>query len=164
MQSDPGVRRGDARRRLLAFGLLTLVLVGLFGMHVLSGSAGHGGHDTRSPAALIATDHEAAGADMGGSVVTAAGVHASSTMAAPDPAPGDAHCPGPCGDPDPGHVMLMVGCVLALLVAVVLLFAPLMLGYSWRSLVLAIRSLPPAGTVLPRPRPPSLRVLSISRT
>jgi len=58
----------------------------------------------------------------------------------------------------------MVGCVLALLAGVVLLLIPLVLEHSWRSLVLAIRSLPLAGTVLPRPRPPSLLVLSISRT
>ena len=165
MQTGRGVPRGDApRRRLLIFGLLALVLVGLLGMHVLNFSSGHGGHDTRSPVALITSDHEAADVGMGGSLGTLAGAHASGTMAAPDVAPGDAQCPNSCEDPAPGHAALMVGCVLALLAGVVLLLIPLVLEHSWRSLVLAIRSLPLAGTVLPRPRPPSLLVLSISRT
>ncbi|CAG7600846.1 DUF6153 family protein [Leucobacter soli] len=156
--------RRDSPRCLISFGLLALVLAGLFGMHVLGGSAGHGSHDTRPLAALIGGDHKIADIGMSGSVVMAVEKHASGMMAAPDPAPGDTRCPGPCGDSDPGHVMLMVGCVLALLASVMLLIAPLVRRHSWCSLVLATRSLLRAGTVLPRPRPPSLLVLSISRT
>lgn len=104
-------RRDSPRRRLISFSLLALVLAGIFGMHVLSGSAGHGGHDTRSSAVLIASDHKAASAGMDSDVVMAAGAHTSGTMAAP----GDAQCPGSCEDPAPGHIVLMVGCVLALL-------------------------------------------------
>ena len=167
MQTGRGVPRGDApRRRLPIFGLLALVLVGLLGMHVLNFSSGHGGHDTRSPAALMASDHEAIGAGMIGGELPAADSdrHATGATAAPLAPAGDAHCPGSCEDPAPSHVMLMVGCVLALLAGFILLLIPLMLGYSWHSLVLAIRSLPLAGGVLPRPRPPSLIILSISRT
>ncbi len=114
----------------------------------------------------MASDHEAIGAGMSGGELRAADSdrHATGATAAPLAPAGDAHCPGSCEDPAPSHVMLMVGCVLALLAGFILLLIPLMLGYSWHSLVLAIRSLPLAGGVLPRPRPPSLIILSISRT
>jgi len=43
-------------------------------------------------------------------------------------------------------------------------FAPSLLGGSWTARLLAVRTVPTLGAVLPRPRPPSLVVLSISRT
>ena len=60
--------------------------------------------------------------------------------------------------------MLMMGCVIALLIGLTFLIAPGLLSRGWLTQLLAVRALPLLGAVLPRPRPPSLIVLSISRT
>ena len=153
---------GSPRRRgLLLFGLLMMVIAGLFAMHVLSMS-GPQGHT--SPTLTIETDHAAAETlpDGGMSADVAdemAGASMSDAAAA-----GETHCGDGCGEPAPSHSMLMMGCVIALLIGMVLLIAPGLWGRGWLTRLLAVRALPLLGAVLQRPRPPSLIVLSISRT
>ena len=152
---------GSPRRRgLLLFGLLMMVIAGLFAMHVLSMS-GPMGHTY--PTLTIETEHIAAnaGPDEAMSAPVAdetVGANMSDAAAA-----GETHCEG-CGEPAPSHSMLMMGCVIALLIGMVLLIAPGLWGRGWLTRLLAVRALPLLGAVLPRPRPPSLIVLSISRT
>lgn len=152
---------GSPRRRgLPVFGLLMMVIVGLFAMHVLSMS-GPMGHT--SPTLTIETEHVAAnaGPDEAMSAPVAdetVGANMSDAAAA-----GETHCEG-CGEPAPSHSMLMMGCVIALLIGLILLLAPRLLGRGWLTRLLAVRALPLLGAVLPRARPPSLIVLSISRT
>lgn len=78
---------------------------------------------------------------------------------------GAEHCPGECDEPAhrPDHSMVMTACVLALLAAVTIVFAP---ALHTRAATPMARAAQLLGTVraLPRPRPPSLLVLSISRT
>ncbi len=157
------VMTGGSPRRpgLLVFGLLMMVIAGLFAMHVLSMS-GPQGHT--SPTLTIETDHAAAETlpDGGMSADVAdemAGASMSDAAAA-----GETHCGDGCGEPAPSHSMLMMGCVIALLIGMVLLIAPGLWGRGWLTRLLAVRALPLLGAVLPRPRPPSLIVLSISRT
>ena len=153
---------GSPRRRgLLLFGLLMMVIAGLFAMHVLSMS-GPQGHT--SPTLTIETDHAAAETlpDGGMSADVAdemAGASMSDAAAA-----GETHCGDGCGEPAPSHSTLMMGCVIALLIGMVLLIAPGLWGRGWLTRLLAVRALPLLGAVLPPPRPPSLIVLSISRT
>jgi len=75
------------------------------------------------------------------------------------------HCLGDCDAPGnmPNHSMPMMVCVLALLAAVIVVLAPALLARLSGSLGVVV---PAAGVprALPRPRPPSLFVLSISRT
>ncbi len=152
---------GSPRRRgLPVFGLLMMVIAGLFAMHVLSMS-GPMGHT--SPTLTIETEHVAAnaGPDEAMSAPVAdeiVGVNTSDAAEA-----GETHCEG-CAEPAPSHSMLMMGCVIALLIGLVLMLDPRLLGRGWLRRLLAVRSLPLLGAVLPRARPPSLIVLSISRT
>lgn len=156
------VMTGGSPRRpgLLVFGLLMMVIAGLFAMHVLSMS-GPMGHTY--PTLTIETEHIAAnaGPDEAMSAPVAdetVGANMSDAAAA-----GETHCEG-CGEPAPSHSMLMMGCVIALLIGLILLLAPRLLGRGWLTRLLAVRALPLLGAVLPRARPPSLIVLSISRT
>ena len=157
------VMTGGSPRRpgLLVFGLLMMVIAGLFAMHVLSMS-GPMGHTY--PTLTIETEHIAAnaGPDEAMSAPLADQMAGSNTSDAA--AAGETHCDG-CGEPAPSHSMLMLGCVIALLIGLVLLLAPRLLGRGWLTRLLAVRALPLlGGAVLPRARPPSLIVLSISRT
>lgn len=153
---------GSPRRRgLLVFGLLMMVIAGLFAMHVLSmsGPQGHG-----SPIVAIQADHAAAEAMPEAAMSAAAPDEMADASMSDGAAAGATHCGDGCGEPAPSHSMLMMGCVIALLIGLVLLIAPRLLGRGWLTRLLAVRALPLLGAVLPRARPPSLIVLSISRT
>ncbi len=152
---------GSPRRRgLLVFGLLMMVIAGLLAMHALSMSGPHG---HTSPALTIETDHAAEAMPDGTASAAMADEMAGASMS-DAAAAGETDCGGGCGEPSPSHSMLMMGCVIALLIGLTFLIAPGLLSRGWLTRLLAVRALPLLGAVLPRPRPPSLIVLSISRT
>ncbi|MCR8670235.1 DUF6153 family protein [Agrococcus sp. HG114] len=146
-------------RLLLTFTTAVLLIAGLVSMHTLTGGFLDGHADAaRTSAAPAQAD---ARADMR---ATAATEHGATARTGSDASPGGCadDCRGPEGSP--GHSMSTMVCVLALLAAAVGLFAPVRLG----RLGVSLASLPShRGAVLaalPHPRPPSLIVLSISRT
>ena len=146
-------------RLLLTFVTALLLIAGLLAMHTLTGTL-LGGH-TDAPAASAVTD--AGHADAGAAAVTGSMSDASAGMGA-DAAAG--HCAGDCGDAGgmPDHTMLMMACVLALLAAVIVLLAPVLLARLGAALSLLRLHGRTVLAALPHPRPPSLIVLSISRT
>lgn len=139
--------------RLLLVPLATLAIIaGLLAMHTFTGA-----ESASVQAATSARVHE--------QIPAADGSPASASMAGTyevHPAFCVGSCESPMGMPD--HSVLMMICVLALLTAVITLLAPPLIS------LFASVFLPPwkrGRTVLfalPHPRPPSLVVLSISRT
>lgn len=136
---------GSSTRRLVfMLGIAVALIAGLLAMHTLTAGTTH----LESTAAISsAADHD--------EVTVGAAVEGT--------AADTGHCVGDCGAPRnmPNHSMLMMVCVLALLAAVIVVRAPALLA----------RLSMPLGRVAlvadaPRtsPRPPSLLVLSISRT
>ena len=132
-------------RALLTFAIALALISGLLAMHVLHAADSH-----------AVTE------------VTAIEDGAPCTSGPPSAAPSTsqaAHCPDGCDAPAhaPEHLMLMVTCVLALLTAAAVLIPPLSLDRS-----IATRACIDAGLgvrrALAHPRPPSLLILSISRT
>ncbi|NNG18793.1 hypothetical protein HJ590_04240 [Naumannella sp. ID2617S] len=145
------------RGLLLTTAAAILIIAGLLGMHTLTTS-----HDATmitgvSSAPTHAIDTTAG--DDGSASVTDAMMSAADA-----PATAEAHCAGgDCGTSMPDHTMLTM-CVLALLSAAIVLLAPAALRWFRTTApflmlrpALLLRTLPPS-------RPPSLRVLSISRT
>lgn len=145
----PGVRR-----LLLAAPIALAIITGLLSMHILTGS--------HQPALASETSAMSTHSQVGSAPAAAADT--PMTAAAAEGAGG--HCQDGCGSPAgmPDHSMLMMVCVLALLAAVIVLLAPT----SRALLTYAVaRSRSHTRTLLaglPHPRPPSLLVLSISRT
>ena len=151
--------------RLRTIGLALLLILGLLGMHVLSGAApDHGAH----PAMLAADPAAAAGSaavpgSTDGAVVPLSGgdEDAGVVQGASDHGlTGDDNLAagGLCAERPEGA---MAACLLALLTGVLLLllpFRPALGALPRRGLVCV------APRVLRVPRPPSLHVLSISRT
>ncbi|WP_309708983.1 DUF6153 family protein [Pseudolysinimonas sp.] len=138
--------RSTMHRLFFLFGVAVALIAGLLAMHTLTANSAH---IESAPALLSAADLDQ---------VMVAG--ANEDMA------GDArHCMGDCGAPAnmPDHSILMMVCALALLAAVIIVLPPALLARFGMSLGVAalIADVPRA---LPRPRPPSLLVLSISRT
>lgn len=129
------------RRLLIAVFAVPAILIGLLAMHVLT-TAGTG---DSSASAAMATHHMSDTTLM------------SEAPGAPSPA-GD--CGGFCG---PSHDMLGMICVLALLVTVVLLSLHLIL-IRWEELRRVVTDLAAKAAALAPPAPPSLHVLSVSRT
>lgn len=142
------------RRLLLAAPIALAIITGLLSMHVLTGS--------HQPA--LASEISAMSTHSQVGSAPAAADDTPMTAAAAEGAGG--HCQDGCGSPagKPDHSMLMMVCVLALLAAVIVLLAPT----SRALLTYAVaRSRSHTRTLLvglPHPRPPSLLVLSISRT
>ncbi|MFH8253141.1 DUF6153 family protein [Microbacterium sp. B2969] len=137
--------RSSFTRALIGVAFALGVIVGLLAMHTLSGG-GEQGHGS-TPAAV------AAGADM-----HSAGVSEHSGMADLE------SCD--CGTSDPAHgqSMLAMACVLGLLITLLVLAIPVALGrVDARDSLLGF-AIERAGRALARARPPSLYVLSISRT
>lgn len=133
-------------RLLIVLAAVPAILIGLLAMHVLT-TAGTG--DT-SASATMATH------DMSDTTLMSEEPGATNPTA-PSPA-GD--CGGFCG---PSHDMLGMICVLALLVTVVLLSLHLIL-IRWEELRRIVTTLAANAAALAPPAPPSLHVLSISRT
>ncbi|MDR7233194.1 DUF6153 family protein [Agrococcus sp. BE272] len=124
-------RRSISRRLRSAALIAAALIIGLLGMHTLSG---HDSHDPviASAAAPAAEHHE------------------------------EAECE--CASPSPEHSMALMACVLALLVGLVVLHAPRRGHLHSAPWTRAGATLERAPRALPRPRPPSLTLLSISRT
>jgi len=150
------------RRVLLSVGLTLLVITGLLGMHALS--VGHTlpmtGHD--HAAAYSASVHDVALThDASSEPVSTMRHDASNSLEATE----QGACAGDeCGGMSHDPAMQMMMCVLALLAVALVLSAPRLLG-GWLlpvpSPLVRVRVLLRS---LPWPRPPSLLVLSISRT
>ncbi|MGV9194396.1 DUF6153 family protein [Microbacterium sp. MC2] len=144
-------------RLLLTFATALLLIAGLLAMHTLT--SGH----AETLAAASEAAHAAPASDLDGTVATGSMLE-NTIGTGPDASGG--HCEGDCGGAAgmPDQSMLTMACVLALLVAVIVLLAPALLARLGTALAL----LRPHGrdvlTALPHPRPPSLIVLSISRT
>lgn len=138
--------RSTIHRLFFMVGIAVTLIAGLLAMHTLTAD---NMHVKSAPPISSAADHDQAmaGAAGEGAVVDAR------------------HCLGDCEAPGnmPSHSILMMVCALALLAAVIVALAPALrarLNMSLGEAVLAAD----VPRVLPRPRPPSLLVLSISRT
>ncbi|MFT4124436.1 MAG: DUF6153 family protein [Microbacteriaceae bacterium] len=150
------------RGLLLSAAAASLIIAGLLGMHTLTTS-----HDAAMLTGTISSAAQAVSAAVGsdGPATTAdATMSAAGMSPAGAPATADGHCvSGDCGTSMPDHTMLTM-CVLALLSVAIVLLAPAVLArfrtgtpFPQPSPALLLRTLPP-------PHPPSLHVLSISRT
>ena len=137
------------RRLVIALVAVPAILVGLLAMHVL---ANGGMSESGSPRAITA---HTAMAELAHSAEAAMATAPDPSM--PLPA-GD--CGGMCG---PSHDMLGMICVLALLATVVLLAAHLVL-IRWEELRRVVATLLANASAMAPLEPPSLHVLSISRT
>lgn len=136
--------RSSMHRVLLTFTAAFVLIAGLLAMHTLStGDA----HIESGVTAAAGHDQLASSATMDSAAVE------------------DGHCPGDCGTPGnmPGHSMLLMVCALALLAAVIIVLAPALLTRLSTTLGMTVL-VRDVARALPRPRPPSLLVLSISRT
>ncbi|TQL47428.1 hypothetical protein FB562_0488 [Homoserinimonas aerilata] len=131
--------------RTLVFSLAAIgaILVGLVAMHSLNIEGGHSGHAASSPVAASADHHADAGA---------------ADAAAVDPLASPAGC-----DSDCEHSMTVMACILALMVTLIVLGASRATSISAGILRLLSPVLELKATLAPAV-PPSLHVLSISRT
>lgn len=143
-------------RLLLTFATALVLIAGLLAMHSLSGSFTGGHSDAPATASEPAVADPAMGAGAG-----AAGVFEMITAGGS----GAGHCAGDCGGASgaPDDSMLMV-CVLALLAAAVVLLTPALVSRLSAARALLRLQRRNILAALPHPRPPSLIVLSISRT
>lgn len=133
------------RRLLLALFAVPAILIGLLAMHVFTTASA----DSSAP--LAAASHH-----MGATPLLSA---ESAAIVPSSPATAD-DCDGLCS---PSHDMLGMICVLALLVTLVLLTVHLV-AIRWEQPLRAIKDLAARASALVPPVPPSLIVLSISRT
>lgn len=144
IRSWAGTRSG-AHRAFLTVTAAVALIVGLLAMHTLSAGAAH---------AAPRTD------------ATIAEYHQSAQMTDAGNATDTGHCAGDCGGPAnmPDDSMLLMICALALLAAVIVVLTPTLLGGLRLNAGGVAAPLRFAARALPWPRPPSLIVLSISRT
>ncbi|WP_136708050.1 DUF6153 family protein [Agromyces sp. H66] len=138
--------RSQAGRLILSLLAAIGVIVGLLAMHTISSQGPAHGHSTEAST---------------GQQVEESSIGAVPVWAAIDAEPCGDSCASPSHGPD--HSMLMVTCVLALLVVLIVLAPPSMLAKLASALALWRRYAIVLGRVA-RPRPPSLSLLSISRT
>ncbi|WP_396290632.1 DUF6153 family protein [Curtobacterium sp. KT1] len=143
---------------LLSVGIALLVIAGLLGMHALSvghATPGVGHNQTAAHATHSASAHHNA-------VAESASHHDASTpvvLARTGICSGDG-----CGGAAHDHAMQLMMCVLALLSVALVLLVPRLLGPWFLPLPSISTQLGVLLRSLPQPRPPSLHVLSISRT
>lgn len=152
--------RSEVGRLLLTFVITFLSIAGLLAMHTFTGTTG-GGHPQTAAGSVSAS-----GADSRSLATPAIGGMLVTTVVT-DPGAAVTPCQGDCDDSGGmlDHAMLMVmACVLALLSVAIVLSTPALLAR--RSTSLAALRLHGQNLVaaLPTVRPPSLIVLSISRT
>ncbi len=145
--------RSPARRLVVALLAIPAILIGLLAMHVLT----TGGMGEPGAAAASVTHHATEAAPNSADSTDLATGAVSAPALAPLPAE---DCHGLCG---PSHAMLGMACVLALLVTLVLFTLHLVLA-GWQPLRRVISALIANAAALAPPLPPSLHVLSISRT
>lgn len=146
------LRNSRGCRLMIAVFAVPAILVGLLAMHVLTTT----GLDETGTSA----SHTAHHADAKSLADAAAGSMVMSALNTDQRAPSPDGCAGPCG---PSHSMLSMICVLALLVTVLLFTVQLILT-GWRSVRPMVATLIASTAVLLAPPPPSLTLLSISRT
>lgn len=149
-------RTGGWPRIAIALLGVPVILLGLLAMHILVGTnldAGNGSGvaNAMSPATRT-LDAQAIEQSF-----LALGAVDFGAAALPTPAQ---NCDGTCG---PSRDMINMTCVVGLLVAIVLLTLQLVLS-RWESLRPVLRVLAAKAAALAPPAPPSLHVLSISRT
>lgn len=151
-------------RALAAVALAAAVIVGLLAMHVLgSGTADH--HTPAASTSVAATASDTAPApgpqhDEAPSAAQADPAHPGTAQAAPC-----VDCAAPMAPmPAQDHSMLMMACVLALLIGLLLIAAPVLTGVLAVVARTADTGLRFARRGVARARAPSLLVLSISRT
>lgn len=148
-------------RLLLTSVTAFLLIAGLLAMHTLTGA--HTGGHAEAPAAAPEAADTVADPVMGRLAMTAGALETSSRTG---PYASAGRCAGDCDNPSgmPDHLTLMMVCVLALLAGAIVLRAPALL----RRLGVTLALLRPHGrnmlATLRHLRPPSLLVLSISRT
>lgn len=149
------------QRLLLTLATAFLLLAGLLAMHTLTGTLTLGHPDT-SAAASESAAHGTESA-MASAVAPVVALGAVAGMASDVSA---AHCSGDCGVAGgaPDHSMLTMVCILALLAAAIVLLAPVLLARLGAALALLRLQGRTVLAALPQPRPPSLIVLSVSRT
>lgn len=140
------------RRLLIALFAVPAILVGLLAVHVLADS---GMTEASAPHASSTHPGDAAPAQSPEHAMVPA---VSTNNSGSD-------CGGECGPSHdmPSHDTLSMICVLALLISVLLLIPPLILT-RWEQLRRDILALITKAAALAPPTPPSLHVLSISRT
>ena len=151
------------RAILVALTGVLLVIVGLLGMHTLSGASADAAHATTGAVALSAGG-TAQGEPHGQTAATIAGGETAAEHPIADAAhAGALHEPLPASHEEPGHDAMAAACALALIVGMLLLVIP---RSGTAASALRFRAVTAAATVraaLPAPTP-SLIVLSISRT
>ena len=153
-------------RALPAFLLMTALIMGLFGMHILgmslpSASMTAPNGDATVQMAGYTTDHGMAAVVDAAAIPDGMSVPGGPASTAPD----DAACGSECGDPMPHHPALMMCCELALSGGGTTVANPGPLALPVEPVTVAGH----VGSVLAAlveriPPPPSLIVLSISRT
>ena len=154
-------RDRPTRGRRLAFALLAVpaILAGLLAMHVLNT-----GEMSSAPEAAAHSPHQSQMVSLASHSIVSESYGDPAGAASVPMSPGDAapqhDCGGPC---TPGHEMLGMMCVLALLVTIILFTRQLGLAHGQYQL-LAAPGLTSSLANLAPPRPPSLHALSISRT
>lgn len=140
-------RQPSLRTLLLLGGAVLMILVGLLGMHTFTSNAF--GHGSGSASSAITASVPIAHGEV-------SGTHSATS----------AECDGACyasaGDRQ-GHMDAATACMLALLVGLLLLAPPLLL-HRFGSLPWSTPGSSRLTSTSVLPRPPSLTVLSISRT
>lgn len=132
--------------RTLIFSLAVIgtILVGLLAMHSFNIEGGHSGHSASSSAAASADHH-----------VVSADTHDAT---AATPLAGLAECDGDCE-----HTMTLMACIMALMVSMIVLGSSRATVIETGITRVISSVVEPRGTLAPAV-PPSLHVLSISRT
>lgn len=144
-------------RALAAVALAAAVIGGLLAMHVLSSGTADPHTPAASTSVTAAVSDAAPAAQLHSTAPGAA--HPGTAQAAP------CDCAAPMGSmPAQDHSMLMMACVLALLVGLLLIAAPVLTGVLAVVARTADTGLRFARRGVARARAPSLLVLSISRT
>lgn len=147
-------------RLLLTFATALLLIAGLLAMHTLA--TGHA-QTPGATAVAPAVAHATPGSALGGTVSTGV-MPTTMSVTGSDPAAG--RYQGDCGGSSemPEHPMLLMACVLVLLAAAVVGLAVALPVRRDTALALLRMHGRNVLAALPHPRPPSLIVLSISRT
>jgi hypothetical protein len=135
------LRRSPKQRLAILLFAVPAIVIGLLAMHVLTASPGGESVEPVSHHLIASTTTSAAHSGDNGSAPT-----------------GD--CAEPCG---PTHDMVGMICALALLATVVFVMVALVL-IRWAELRRLVNALAIKAAALAPPTPPSLLVLSISRT
>lgn len=148
------LRSSPSRRLVIALFAVPTILLGLLAMHVLAN-----GGMSQASASLTSITQTSDGASAQSPESSMA-----FSVGSDRPSPAD-DCGGGCGPSHdmPSHEMLGMICVLALLISVLLLMPPLILS-RWDQLQRALLAQITKAAAVAPPTPPSLHVLSISRT